>query len=350
MPWMPWLIALVAIVVVVAALLAGKRHATGKLQGGNLRRIANSAPFLRSPAVRERIARRRFLNAGLAVLAVAGLIAAGIIAGRPANVSTRSEKLASRDIVLCLDVSSSMWQVDMEVLKAFDKLLDSFQGERVALVAWNRTAQTMVPLTDDYDLLREQFNVARDALDYTPSLTSTADDERFLEVFGGTLSESVTSSSLAGDGLASCSLVFDQTEAKDRSRSIVLATDNVVLDRGHDQIYSLPQAGDLAASRNIQLFSLFGFDEFQGGGGGHKLDPAPFRQELKNVTEIHGGLFYDVTDPKATEGIVNRLQQDQAQILEGDIRTIFTDIPERAVLTLVVFLLILLGLAAWRRA
>ncbi|WP_194949859.1 VWA domain-containing protein [Actinomyces trachealis] len=351
MPWMPWLIGLVAVVVVVLALLTGKRHATGKLQGGKLRRVANSAPFLRSQAVRDRIVRRRFLNAGLALLSVAGLVAAGITAGRPANVSIRSEKLASRDIVLCLDVSSSMFQVDQEVLKAFDKLLNSFQGERVALVAWNSTAQTMVPLTDDYDLLRKQFDIAREALDYTPTFRHTPEDDRYQEVFGGTLSEATGNAySLAGDGLASCSLVFDQTEAKDRSRSIVLATDNVVLDRSHMQIYSLAQAGELAASRKIQLFSLFGFDKYQGGGVNYQLDPAPYRQELKNVTEIHGGLFYDVTDPKATEGIVNRLQQDQAQILEGDIQTVFTDIPEQAVTTLVVFLLLLLGLAAWRRA
>ena len=70
-----------------------------------------------------------------------------MIAGRPVDRSVRSNALASRDIVLCLDVSTSMLDTDVEILDTFTKMLDTFEGERVALVVWNTTAQTMVPLT-----------------------------------------------------------------------------------------------------------------------------------------------------------------------------------------------------------
>lgn len=350
MPWAPWLLCGVGVAVGVLAAWASRRHSTEKVRGGDLRRVANSAPFLRSRLVQQRIQRRRLLNVGLLVLAAGSLIASSVVVGRPAEVSVRSDKLASRDIVLCLDVSTSVLRVDVEVLKAFDKLLNSFNGERVALVAWNQTAQTIVPLTDDYDLLREQFAEARTALDFDPLWSSKEEQRRYLDAFAGTLSKAVQGSSLAGDGLASCSLVFDNKQTEDRSRSIILATDNVVQDEEGDQIYSLNEAGDLVSAGGIQLFSLFGYDpQLTSLIGGDGIEQEA-RQELKNVTEVHGGLFYEVTDPDATGGIVRRLEKDQVRILEGDTRAVVTDVPERTVYLLALLVVGLLALTAWRRA
>lgn len=349
-PLMPWAILILAVTVGLLALRLGRTEATSQARAGELRRVANSAPFLRSPLVQRRIVRRRLLNVALLVLTIGGLITSGVLVGRPVEVSVRSEKLASRDIVLCLDVSTSVLTVDVEVLKAFHKLLDSFNGERVALVAWNQTAQTIVPLTDDYDLLREQFDEATKALDFNPVWPSQEDERLYLDTFGGTLTKSVQGSSLAGDGLASCALVFDEKRAEDRSRSIVLATDNVVQDFYGDQIYTLNEAGDMVSERGIQLFALFGYDPELASGFGADSTEKEARQELKNVTEVHGGLFYEVADPEATGGIVRRLEQDQAQILDGDSRAVVTDVPERTVYTLLLLVVVLLALMAWRRA
>lgn len=352
MPWVPWLVVLAALALGSMGLWRGGARAYKSLRGAELRRVANSAQLLRSELVRARVLRRRVLNVVLAVLLVWGLVHAGVAAGRPVEVSVRSDKLASRDIVLCLDVSTSMLTVDTEVLKAFGDLLDSFKGERVALVAWNSTAQTLVPLTDDYDLLRSQFEEVRAALDFSPFSPSREEQARYTETFSGTLSHDVRGSSLAGDGLASCGMVFDATEAEDRSRSIVLATDNIVQDLANDQIYSLKDAGEMIAKRDVRLFSLYGADKdllgsLRGVGEGA---PAAAREELKQVTEVHGGLFYDVTDPEATGGIVKELEKEQVKILEGDVRTLYTDVPERHVRLLALILLVFLVLVAWRRA
>ena len=216
MTWLAW-------VLIGLGLLVGVLAATGRISWppdgrgkDGPRRVANSAVLLASPLVRARVRRRRFLHALLAVLAVVGLVAASLVAGRPVDRAVRSRALASRDIVLCLDVSTSMLSADVEILDTFGKLLDTFEGERVALVAWNTTAQTMVPLTDDYDLLRSQFEEAADALDFRPSHLNPMSD-KYITTFSGTMPQGVRASSLIGDGLASCSLAFDNNKVEDLS-------------------------------------------------------------------------------------------------------------------------------------
>ena len=121
-------------------------------------RLANSSPLLSSAPVRSRIRWRRLLLGAVALLGVGVLTGSALIAARPVKVTERSDALANRDIILCLDVSTSMVTTDSRILDTFSELLDTFDGERVGLVAWNSTAQTMVPLTDDYELLRDQFD------------------------------------------------------------------------------------------------------------------------------------------------------------------------------------------------
>ena len=345
-----------SVILLVLALVVGVLAATGRIarprRGRSKeapRRIANSAVLLSTPLVRARVRRRRFLHALLAVLVIVGLVAASMVAGRPVNRSVRSSALASRDIVLCLDVSTSMLSADVEILDTFSDLLDTFEGERVALVVWNTTAQTMVPLTDDYDLLRSQFDEASDALDFRPSRLNPMSD-KYTTTFSGTMLRDVQASSLIGDGLASCSLAFDTNKVEDRSRSIVLASDNQVVDPSGQQVYSLSGAADLASEESIRLFSLFGSDRrtVDPSLTGMTLEQA--RDDLRTVTENHGGFFYEVDDPDAVERIVKELETDQATVLEGDTEVRITDVPQTPAAWLVAVVTVLLVLTAWRRA
>ncbi len=173
------------------------------------RRLANSASLFQLPAVHSRIRAQRRLHALLAVLLAVCLLSASAIAGRPVRVTERSDALANRDIVLCLDVSTSMVKIDSSVLTTFADILEDFDGERVGLVAWNSAAQTIVPLTDDYDLLRQQMDDLGDVLDIDPQNPTYKQQLRYLEAFSGTQNTSLDGSSLAGDGLASCAQAFD---------------------------------------------------------------------------------------------------------------------------------------------
>ena len=314
------------------------------------RRLANSASLFQLPAVRKRIRAQRWLHALLAVLLVSGLVSAAAIAGRPVRVTERSDALANRDIVLCLDVSTSMVRIDSSVLKTFSDILEDFDGERVGLVAWNSAAQTIVPLTDDYELLRQQMDELGEVLDIDPQNATYKQALRYDAAFGGTQNKSINGSSLAGDGLASCAQAFDN-QGLERSRSIIFATDNQVIDPDKEQIYSLPDAVDLLAERKIRLFSIYGADDDQSYQ--YQLDQSPeeSREELKTVSEEQGnGRFYDVEDSGTGGNIVKELEKTEVNALGGRKQTRRTDVPQTFVIVLSLVLLGYLGLTTWRRA
>ena len=314
------------------------------------RRLANSASLFQLPAVHSRIRAQRRLHALLAVLLAVCLLSASAIAGRPVRVTERSDALANRDIVLCLDVSTSMVKIDSSVLTTFADILEDFDGERVGLVAWNSAAQTIVPLTDDYDLLRQQMDDLGDVLDIDPQNPTYKQQLRYLEAFSGTQNTSLDGSSLAGDGLASCAQAFDN-QGLERSRSIILATDNQVIDPDNEQIYPLPDAAKLLAERKIRLFSIYGADEDQPYQNLLDKTPEESREELKTVTEEQGkGRFYDVEDSGTGGQIVKELEKTEVSALGGRKQTRRTDVPQRLVITLSLVLLGYLGLTTWRRA
>ena len=88
-------------------------------------------------------------------------------------------------------------RIDSSVLTTFSEILEDFDGERVGLVAWNSAAQTIVPLTDDYDLLRDQLRELGDVLDIDPKNVTLKQQRDYEEAFGGTQTTGVNGSSLA---------------------------------------------------------------------------------------------------------------------------------------------------------
>ena len=253
MLWLFIVLVVIAVAAIIAVFIIDRRSGLGPSTGAPKRsrlswsrrgseqvielprRLANSASLFQLPAVRKRIRAQRWLHALLAVLLVSGLVSAAAIAGRPVRVTERSDALANRDIVLCLDVSTSMVRIDSSVLTTFSEILEDFDGERVGIVAWNSAAQTIVPLTDDYELLRDQLSELGDVLDIDPENVTYKQQLAYQEAFGGTVNSSINGSSLAGDGLASCAQAFDN-QGLERSRSIILATDNQVIDPDNEQI------------------------------------------------------------------------------------------------------------------
>lgn len=350
MPWLPWfLIGAAALIIGIAALRAARRGERAPV--GPTRRVANAMPLLRSPAVLRRLRRRRALHALLGALIIVAMASSALLAGRPVSKDVRNDALASRDIVLCLDVSGSMLGLDSQVLETYTELIDSFNGERVALIAWNTTAQTMVPLTDDYETLKTEMGKITDLLDSAFSSPSSA-RSRYSQMFAGTMAEELDASSLAGDGLASCTQAFDNSgaaSADERPRSIILATDNLVFDDSHVQLYSLPEAAELATSKKIRLFSIYGYDdELDYGDLAAQVESA--RRELETATQDNGGKFYQVGDSGTAGRIVEELEKTQVQEYSADNEVRLTDTPRAGAVWLVLAAGSLLLIAAWRRA
>jgi Ca-activated chloride channel family protein len=335
-PWAVWVVLGVVVVLGVLGWFARRP----KPDQRTVTWIANSGYLTSLRSYRTRLSRYRLGLTAVALVLLGATAATAMLAGRPVHREVRSEILATRDIVLCLDVSGSMIEYDTEIVEKFLELLPSFNGERIALSIWNSTTRTVFPLTDDYALVEEELRHAAEALDFdVDSLEDYSYDpaalDRLVNFLVGTEGMGQSASSLVGDGLASCALSFDEQETE-RSRSIILATDNEVFG---NQIYTLPEAADLVAERGITLHGFY--------AGMVTSSSAAQEKEYREAVERHGGLFFASDDPDAVAGIIDDISSQQAVDLEADPEVLITDRPERyygwLVLALGVYLV-----AVWR--
>lgn len=284
----------------------------------------------------------RASRAGAALFVSLGAIfaiAVTVVAGAPIVRHTDHPKLASRDIVLCLDASGSMLPYDGQILRQFDQMVERFEGERISLHMWSAQTVVKFPLTDDYELISEVLHEAADVIDsgylgpQGDQVLVTEQLHRYLE---GVEAPGSDASSLIGDGLATCVLGFDHLD-QDRSRTVILATDNEAMG---DQIYTLPEAAEFAESQKVELISL---------NPGDRGPLTAEAEQLKYVTESSGGSFYNLNDPASAADIIADIEAKQLADLGGAPVTTVVDVPQTAMSWALWSLILFLGVAGWRR-
>ncbi|WP_022867363.1 VWA domain-containing protein [Schaalia vaccimaxillae] len=336
-----WLIPLV-IIVIVAALVAGwflSREAARR--SGKKGWVANTGYVRELPKYQALVRRSRLMLAG-ASLSFALLVGAvSISAGSPVDRRIEDERLASRDIVLCLDASGSMMPYDGQIGSSFRQIIEHFSGERISLHLWSARTIIKFPLTDDYvmadEILEEMSTIISEGyMGEAPDGSSVYVTTELLDYLEGVDDPDRQASSLAGDGLASCILSFDHTD-QERSRTVLLATDNEIMG---SQIYTLTQATDLAKDQNVTVTALYpGEGDYLTADG----------EELRDLVESTGGTFYDASDPGSVAGIIQDIEAQQQVELEGQSHVIETDKPETPLAWIVVGLLALLTVLAGAR-
>jgi Ca-activated chloride channel family protein len=310
--WMPLAAALAIGIVLATVLLVRKRRERPDTPSVP---IAHADRLTELPSYRRALRRYRTLLLTSVAAVLIAVLAGVALASRPAAPALAQPELATRDIVLCLDVSGSMVDYDAEIVDVFADLAEQFSGERLSLVLFNASAVTYFPLSSDYAYIVRQLERIQATFE---------EPDESLE--SGTLLGD--GSSLIGDGLASCSLRFDTPEAE-RSRSIILATDNLAAGAS---IYSLPEAGQLATESDIAVYGI------NPGDTGARDYLADLAEEFRTVVEDTGGTYYALDDPDAVPGIVQRITAEQASALPGAPELILADMPRLP------FILLLLGL------
>lgn len=301
--------------------------------------VAHTEYLRQLSAYRRLVAGRKAkLVAAMALLVITGL-SASMLAARPVSVRTESDKLATRDIVLCLDVSGSMLEYDSEIVEKFESMVESFRGERIALVMWNSTARTVFPLTDDYPMVSSELHQIASVLQkVTDSLMiENADLDDVFDLLAGTASLDGQSASLIGDGLANCVLTFDLQD-QERSRSIIFATDNEL---AGSPVYQLNEAAAFAKERDITVLGLF----VDGGSGLRASLRADFERDLAAA----GGKVYDTNSPETVDEVIDVITSTQAAELDAQARSVKTDEPESYAPILIGALLACLAAIGWWR-
>lgn len=291
----------VAVVAIAIGLFLGLRR-DGHPHAADAARVARAERLRALPAFRTALTRRVVALAGVIAIGAVSTIAAGVVAARPMSSQTIQPVNTSRDIMLCLDVSGSMTEVDVEVLSVFEELLEGFEGERIGLTIFNSSPVQIFPLTDDYEFIRGHLESMMQSFDYVDEIP---------EHWVGTLNGN--GASLIGDGLAACTLGFDRPD-DERSRSVIFATDNEV---NGASIVSLEEAAAFAASTEVRVFAL---NPVQG-------KDADVSAELAAAAEATGGAAFGLRDTTTVADIVAQVQEQDATELRGEAQIVWTDTP-----------------------
>lgn len=309
----PWAVPAV-IGIVILALVLGWWAKRPPIKREETMWLANSEYVRTLPSYRNQL---RVYNTGIVtalVLLLGATIATGVLAARPVEKQEFSEELTSRDIVLCLDVSGSMIGYDEEIVERFLELLPSFHGERIALSIWNTTSRTVFPLTNDYEMIARELQEAQYVLSFDLDSFGWSMDyekyDRLVDFIQGTILTDDDSASLIGDGLATCSLMFDEADTE-RSRSIIFATDN---DLQGEPIYTLGEAADLVTERDITLFGIHAGESSE-----------EQKEEYREIVLEHGGLFYEASNPDLVDGVLDRINDSQSMAVEATPTVLVSD-------------------------
>jgi Ca-activated chloride channel homolog len=289
---------------VIAALAVWVLSRPGTSQRGGVP-VAHTYRLTRLPAFVRR--RTRLLWGAGAVFSILVLTAVSTLFGiaRPVWIQTINPERHLRDVMLCLDASGSMVSYDAAIIQSYLDMLDSFDGERIGMTVFNTTAVSVFPLTDDYAMVREFLEEAKTGFE-----TGGVDGTDF---FAGTVDPEIGGSSLIGDGLTSCVDNFDKKGEK-RSRSIILATDNQL---AGVPIFSLQEATEIAQQEEVRVYTVAPRSPFFGS----EID------ELQETARVTGGRHYALGSSSATDGIVNGIQEQEAQKTESKSVTLVHDKP-----------------------
>ncbi|MBS1673678.1 MAG: VWA domain-containing protein [Actinobacteria bacterium] len=290
------------VVAIVLGVLLGLRQ-RGRAGDGSGVPVARAERIRALPTFQRAVRRRQAALAGIIGLGVLAVVLGGVVGARPVAQKTEQPVSTNRDIMLCLDVSGSMTDVDKEIVSIFDRLADGFKGERIGLTIFNSSAVQVFPLTDDYAFVQEHLRSLMKGFDYTTDVP-----EQWVGTMNG------VGASLIGDGLASCVMRFDHADQQ-RARSIILATDNEL---NGSPIVPLPEAAGYAASKKIRVYTINPVDG---------IDTAD-STSLADVAAVTGGKAYPLRSTTTVGDIIAQVQKQEATQLKGQARVVWTDVPQ----------------------
>ncbi|MBD78732.1 MAG: aerotolerance regulator BatA [Crocinitomicaceae bacterium] len=238
---------------------------------------------------------------GLIVFRLAALVLIIVALARPQSSSSwQDETTEGIDIVLALDISSSMLAKDLKPnrLEASKEVAMEFiqtrPNDRMGLVVYAGESFTQCPLTTDHSVLANLFR-----------------DIEFGMINDGTA---------IGMGLATAVNRLKDSEAK--SKVIVLLTD------GSNNAGTIPPltAAEIAKTYNIRVYSI--------GVGTRGKAPTPVaagpyggiqyanrevkidEKTLKEIAKTTGGLYYRATDNSSLANIYNEIDQLEKSRIE----------------------------------
>ena len=276
-----------------------------------------------------------------------GLVSLLVLMARPYRTETVTSGVKKRDIYLCLDVSYSIYQLNYDIVDSLEQVVGGMQGDRFGISIYNTSTVTYVPMTDDYDFvisrletLKQYFQMQKQYMtllggrnDWTEL---SADEQETLidlsnrmeTVEAGTVTNNAAKgSSLVGEGLATCLYSFPGIRTDERTRIILMATDNME-EAVRKPLVELPEAADLCRQNGTVVFGIYPQPE-EVDGLTSEEDYQDNRTEYEEAVESTGGCFYVESKTYSVDQILADMQKQEAMAVKSVSVTRQVDEPQK---------------------
>ena len=314
----PIFIIIIAISIIIYFVLSKKKKE--KFSIGS--KIANTNYLKNSNYYKKKIKEYSFIKNFIYVVFITSIIVSTILISRLVKVQTINNDQYNRDIFLCMDVSASVDELNLELVESLKNTVKKLNGERFGISIFNTSSVTLVPLTDDYDYVINTLNEIKKSIKANNLSYQSDEDDNFFYVrnyiYSGTLEGNETrGASLIGDGLASCVYSFSNLD-EERTRIIILSTDN---DLAGTPIVTLDKAAKISKSK------VFGI--------GTKIMKNNDRIAFKNAVENTYGKLYEHSN-STVDNIVKDIEATSKSLLKNQTVTKKVDIPQIPFIILII--------------
>ncbi|MBQ4271496.1 MAG: hypothetical protein II718_06690 [Clostridiales bacterium] len=291
-----------------------------KYKGG--KKAANTDLVKEIPHYKLLMIEYGFLKVILVVSLIASILLSVYLSAKPTEVRTITRETHNRDIFICLDISTSLDEVSIDLCEELKEFVSGLKGERFGISIFNSTSVTTVPLTDDYDYVLKMIDKLESSISagyYGYYSSASGDEEDYGYRFAGTCGGN-RGSSIIGDGLAACLYSFpDLDENPDRSRLIVFVTDNDLLG---EPVVTVPEACDLCTFRGVKVFAL-------------APDFVVNEAEFKAAVQSTGGDYFNTRNAHAIDDMLDKVKETDVSV-SYTTYTSQVDLPEVAVIALTI--------------
>ncbi len=279
-------------------------------------KIANTHYLKESFLYQQLLKKYKVLVNLVKLFCLLAILCCSLLLSRPSSVRSINNNQYNRDIFLCMDVSSSVDELNRELVESLKNTVNLLKGERFGISIFNTSSVVLVPLTDDYDYVLDVLDKIKRSIDINNTLSFENKDNDYYTlknyIISGTGEGAETQgSSLIGDGLASCVYSFSNLE-EERSRMIIFSTDN---DLAGDPLVTLKEASNISKSKKIKVFGI-----------GTKEMSETKKQEFKSAVLSTDGKFYEHSIETVTD-IVKDIDKVSKSLLDNDIVVKKIDIP-----------------------
>lgn len=297
----PWALYIGVPVIIVLCLMSFKRQ-DAYLDG---KKVANTSLIEETAYFKKLYREYKILKVAVVACILLAITMCFVMLSRPAKIDTVTEEIRNRDIFLCMDISDSVDELNLDMCDELKKVVQELDGERFGISIFNGQSVLLVPLTTDYDYVlstldslkaafKDSIERSKPGFDY---FDDNIDWTTYHYKYEGTLAEE--GSSFIGDGLASALYSFPDLDSnEERSRMIIFTTDNEL---NGEPYVTVEEAAALCRKNDVKVFAI-------------APENVTDEETFKSAMEGTGGGYYKATSSKAYNQLVKDIKETKTSL------------------------------------